>query len=175
MKQMEIRMDIDKAIKNRRSIRKYKEKEFPQSDLDKIMESAMDAPSAGNLQSRRFYIVKDKKIRKAIAKGAYNQNFIIEAPIAVVVCADHRIQTRYRSRGIQLYSIMDCSASIQNMLLTAYSLGLGSCWISAFDEEAVRDILDIPIHLRPVAIVTFGYADEKPDQRHRVNQIEKIL
>jgi nitroreductase len=168
-------MKIDEAIKNRRSIRKYKEEEFPNSDLDKIMESAMDAPSAGNLQSRRFYIIKDKEVRKTIAKGAYNQNFIYEAPIAVVVCADHRIQARYRSRGIQLYSIMDCSASIQNMLLTAYSLGLGSCWISAFDEEAITEILEVPIHLRPVAIVTLGYADEQPDQRHRVNQIEKIV
>lgn len=168
-------MNLDEAIKNRRSIRKYKEENFPESDLDHIMECAMSAPSAGNLQSRRFYIVKDKKVRKVIAKGAYNQNFIIEAPVAIVVCADHRIQSRYSSRGIKLYSIMDCSASIQNMLLTAYSLGLGSCWISAFDEESVRDTLDIPIHLRPVAIVTLGYADEKPDQRHRVNQIEKII
>jgi len=168
-------MNLDEAINNRRSIRKYKEKEFSESDLDHIMESAMSAPSAGNLQSRRFYIIKNKDVRNNLAKGAFNQNFIIEAPVAVVVCADHRIQARYRSRGIQLYSIMDCSASIQNMLLTAYSLGLGSCWISAFDEESVRETLDIPIHLRPVAIVTLGYSDEKPDQRHRVNQIEKII
>ena len=162
-------MELSEAILKRRSVRSYKDKPFSEDALKEILQSAIEAPSAGNLQSRRFFIVKDVEIRKALAKASYDQNFIIEAPVAIVVCVDFRIKKKYGSRGKELYSPMDCAASIQNLMLTACSLGLGTCWVGAFDEDEATEILNLPEHLRPVAIIPVGYANEKPDRRDRLD------
>jgi nitroreductase len=155
-------MELTEAIKKRRSIRKYKRDPIPDETIREVLEAAMDAPSAGNLQSRYFFVVSDQSLRKRLAAAAYDQNFIGQAPIVVVVCTDHRIQTTYGERGIMLYAIMDCAAAIQNMMLCAYSLGLGTCWVGAFNEKEVTKLLNIPSHFRPVAIVPLGYPNESP-------------
>jgi nitroreductase len=155
-------MELTEAIKKRRSIRKYKRDPIPDDSITEVLQAGMDAPSAGNLQARYFYVVRDLALRRYLASAAYDQNFIKQAPVAVVVCADHRIQTTYGERGITLYAIMDCAAAIQNMMLCAYSLGLGSCWVGAFNEKEVTKCLSIPSHLRPVAIVPLGYPNESP-------------
>lgn len=155
-------MELTQAIKKRRSIRKFKRDSIPYESIREALEAAMHAPSAGNLQSRYFYVVSDQTLRKRLAAAAYDQNFIKQAPVVVVVCTDHRIQTTYGERGITLYAIMDCAAAIQNMLLCAYSLGLGSCWVGAFHEQEVTKLLNIPLHLRPVSIVPLGYPNESP-------------
>jgi len=161
-------MDLKEGIRKRRSIRKYTQESVPDEYLREILESALEAPSAGNLQSRYFYVIQDRGLRASLASAALNQAFIGEAPVSVVVCADHKIRAEYGVRGIETYAIMDCAAAIENMLLTACSLGLGSCWVGAFDENAVRRSLSIPAHLRPVAILTLGYAAEFPDRPDRV-------
>ena len=165
-------MDLNEGIRKRRSIRKYTQKPVPDEHLREILESALEAPSAGNLQSRYFYVIQDRGLRVSLASSALNQAFIGEAPVSVVVCADHRIREEYGIRGIDMYAIMDCAAAIENMLLTACSLGLGSCWVGAFDENAVVKTLGIPVHLRPVAIITLGYAAESPHRPARVT-VEK--
>ncbi len=84
-------MDILKAVRERRSIRDFQKKEIPDELLDKLMEALIWAPSAGNLQARKFYFVKNEKMRKMIATAALNQNFIAEAPLVIVGCTDSRI------------------------------------------------------------------------------------
>jgi nitroreductase len=166
-------MELNEGIRKRRSIRKYTNDSISDEHLRQILESALEAPSAGNLQSRYFYVVQDQKLKASLASAALNQAFIGEAPVSVVACADHRIRAEYGVRGIDVYAIMDCAAAIENMLLTACSLGLGSCWVGAFDESAVVKTLGIPAHLRPLAIITFGYASESPDRPDRVS-VEKV-
>ncbi|OYT40722.1 MAG: nitroreductase [Candidatus Altiarchaeales archaeon ex4484_43] len=156
-------MDILDTIKNRRSIRHFSSRNVESDKIDKILEAAKWAPSAGNLQARDFILIKDPKIRDKIATAALNQGFISEAPIVIVVCANmRRSGYRYGHRSESLYCIQDATASIQNMLLMAHSMGLGSCWVGAFDEEKVREILGIPPEVRPVAIIPIGYPDEIP-------------
>jgi len=156
-------MGILDIIKNRRSIRHFSSRDVERDKIDKILEAAKWAPSAGNLQARDFILVKDSKTKDKIATAALNQDFISEAPIVLVVCANKkRSGDRYGRRGESLYCIQDATASIQNMLLMAHSMGLGSCWVGAFDEEKIRGILGIPPEVRPIAIIPVGYPDETP-------------
>lgn len=150
------------AIENRRSIRKFKEKEISESDLKMLLHAAQMAPSAGNLQAREFIIVSAEEGRKNLARAALNQEFIIEASIVVVVCANMtRSEPRYKVRSA-LYAIQDATASVMNILLAAHSIGLGTCWIGAFDEREVSSLLNLPEYVRPIALVPVGYPDEAP-------------
>ena len=92
-------MDILKAVKERRSIRDFQKKKIPDDLIDKLMEALIWAPSAGNLQSRKFYFIKNERIRKMLAQAALNQNFIAEAPLVIVGCTDSRISYKYGERG----------------------------------------------------------------------------
>ncbi len=168
-------MEVLDAIRGRRSIRRFKNAPLPASLVSALEESLVDAPSAGNLQSRRFHFVFRDETRRLIATAAYSQNFIREAPLAVVCCADLEIASRYGARGRSLYCLQDVAASIQNMLLAAYSRGLGGVWVGAFDEKEVSRILNLPDHVRPVAIVPVGYPDENPPPPERLPRERMIF
>lgn len=156
-------MDVLEAIKSRRSIREYKDQDIPKEELDKILESAVQAPSAGNLQPWFFIVVKNPEMRHLLAKAALDQVWMEKAPALVVVCADELTSSRtYGTRGRYLYCIQDTAAAIENMLLAAHALGYGACWVGAFDEASVRRLLKIPYGIRPVAIVTIGKPAESP-------------
>lgn len=161
-------MDVFEAIKGRRSVRRYSGKEISDEDLKAILDAAIHAPSAGNIQPWIFIIVKDADTRKSLAGAAYGQRFIAEAPLAIVVCADERASARgYGSRGRSLYCIQDTAAAIQNILLAAHALGLGSCWVGAFDEDAAREVVKTPREVRPIALIPIGYPAEKPSSTRR--------
>jgi nitroreductase len=162
-------MDILKAVKERRSLRDFQKKDIPDALLDRLAEALIWAPSAGNLQARKFYFVKQPDIKNKIAAAALNQSFIAEAPLVIVGCTDSRISGKYGERGVYLYSIQDVALSIMGMMLVAHENGLGSCWVGAFNEADIRKILDIPNHLRPVSIVPVGYPAKIPYPPPRVS------
>jgi len=167
-------MDLIQAINTRRSIRRYKDKPLEKGLIEQILHAAQMAPSAGNLQARDFVVVTEKKIKERLAEAALDQSFIAEAPAAIVVCANLERSGRiYRARGEELYSIQDASASTMNMLLAAHSLGMGTCWVGAFYEEAVSKILGLPSSIRPIAIIPVGYPAETPRPTPRM-EIEKV-
>ncbi len=167
-------MDVMKAVKERRSIRHFLKKDIPDEIIDKLIEALIWAPSAGNLQSRKFYFVKDAKLKQEIARAAFGQSFIAEAPLTIVACTDNKISKRYGDRGAHLYSIQDVSASIMNLMLVAHELGLGTVWVGAFDEWQVFEILKMPDNLRPVAIVPVGYPARIPSPTPRVSKKEAV-
>ena len=167
-------MNILKVVKERRSIRNFQKKRIPDELIDKLIEALIWAPSAGNLQSRKFYFVKDEKTKKKIAAAALNQNFIAEAPLVIVGCADARIAYKYGERGVYLYSPQDVALSIMGMMLVAHENRLGSCWVGAFRENEVARILNTPKNLRPVAIVPVGYPSKVPSPPSRVSKKEAV-
>jgi nitroreductase len=167
-------MDILRAIKERRSIRDFQKRKIPDEIIDKLIDALIWAPSAGNLQSRKFYFIKDESIKKKIASAALNQYFIAEAPLVIVGCTDSRISSKYGERGIYLYSIQDVAVSIMGMMLVAHENGLGSTWIGAFHEDAVFEVLKMPSNLRPVAIVPVGYPSKVPHPPPRVSKGEAV-
>src|SRR5512143_3997773 len=155
-------MDILKAVKERRSIRDFQKKGIPQEIVNKFMDALIWAPSAGNLQSRKFYFIKDAYLKSEIASAALNQAFIREAPLVIMGCTDSKISSRYGDRGVTLYTIQDVAVSILGMMLVAHENGLGTVWVGAFREGDVVKILNTPRTLRPVAIIPVGYPSKIP-------------
>jgi len=161
-------MDILEVIKGRRSIRAFKNQDIPAEIVEELIDAARWAPSAGNIQPWEFIIVRKPRIKRRLVEAALGQMFIEEAPVVIVVCADEeRSSQGYGVRGKTLYCIQDTAAAMQNIHLTAYSLGLGTCWVGAFREEEARKILKIPRGMRPVAIIPVGYPAEAPTARMR--------
>ena len=156
-------MNFLEIIKTRRSIRRYINKPVEQEKINEILECARFAPSSGNIQNSRFIVVKKEEKRKRIAEACLNQYWIQTAPVLIVVCSDTKqIRRNYEKRGVKLYSIQNTSLAAQNIMLTAHSLNLGTCFISAFNEEAVKRILKIPEEIKIHIVITIGYSDEKP-------------
>jgi nitroreductase len=167
-------MELLEAIKGRRSIRAFKQKDVPEEAVKKLIDAARHAPSAGNIQPWEFVVVKNLEVKRKLARAALNQASVEEAPVIIVVCTNERRSSMgYGSRGRTLYFIQDTAAATQNILLTAYSLGLGTCWIGAFNEDEAKRALNAPEGIRPVAIVPVGYPDETPSHRgiRPLNQI----
>ncbi len=156
-------MEVGEAIEGRRSIRRFQTRRVHKDLIGKILDSARWAPSSGNIQNWQFIVVEDKGKRLQLSEAAAGQSFVAIAPVDIVVCVDNsNMDIFYGKRGVEMYSFQNSAAAIQNMLLTAHSLGLGSCWVGAFEEEAVKRILKIPDEIIPVAIIAIGYPAEKP-------------
>ena len=162
-------METLAAIDQRRSIRKYLDRPVEFEKITTIIDAARKAPSAGNLQDWNFIIVSEKPLIKQIASYAVEQYWIQTAPLAIIVCGlPEKHELYYGLRGKRLYNIQDCAAAMQNMLLAATDLGLGSCWIGAFEEDKIRSLFGIPPDVRPQAIITFGYSDDIPSEKSLV-------
>lgn len=161
-------------IKNRRSTRKFQKKEIPEEIVEKLIEALIWAPSAGNLQSRKFYFVFNQEIKEKLAEAALDQKFITQAPLVMIGCTDSEIQWKYGERGKTLYSVCDVAMSIQNLMLLAQKEGLGTCPVGAFDEKEVSQILNLPENLRPIIIVPVGYPARKPSPPPRVSKQEAV-
>jgi len=167
-------MNVLEAIKGRRSIRAFKSQNVSAETIEKLVDAARWAPSAGNIQPWEFIIVQKPEIKRRLAEAALGETFIEEAPVVIVVCANEdRSSQGYGIRGKTLYCLQDTAAAIQNIHLVAYSFGLGTCWVGAFREEEARKILKIPSGIRPVAIIPVGYPAEVPStpNRRSINQI----
>lgn len=154
----------------RYSCRKFLDKPVPPDFLESILEAARWAPSGGNAQPWRFHLVLDPAVRKSLALAAYGQAFVQEPPVILVVCVlPERSAKRYGERGRSLYCLQDTAAAVQNVLLEATRLGLGSCWVGAFQESAAALALNLPSGERPVAIIPLGYPGEPmPHDRSRL-------
>ena len=161
-------LDVIECIKQRRSIRSFLPKPVPRELVEKILLSATWAPSAGNWQPWRFIVVMREELRKGLEKAASDQDFIAEAPVVIVVCAEPgRAENTYGNRARELYCLQDTAAAIMNLSLAAHAHELGTCWVGDFDESAVRQLLQIGEHFRPIAIVPLGYPNESPNPRWR--------
>lgn len=161
-------MDVFEAIKSRRSVRAFTNEPVSDKEVMKLIDAARWAPSAGNIQSWEFVVVRDPEIKRGLSAAALNQTFIEEAPVVIVVCANQLLSSRgYGSRGVNLYCLQDTAAATQNMLLAAHALGLATCWVGAFQEEEARRVLNIPNSVRSVAIIPVGHPAEKPEAPDR--------
>jgi len=159
-------MSLVDVILNRRSIRRYDQKEIPKDVLDKILEAGRQAPSAVNRQPWHFVVLTDYEIKKELSKGLFNRN-IKNSPVTVVGCASTGLLDRR-------WSIVDTSIALQNMVIAAWAMGVGSCWIGDFKENKVKKLLKIPSKWKVVALVSFGYPAQKPKPR-RKKPLEEIV
>jgi nitroreductase len=163
-------MNIFEAMTTRRSVRKFQKADIDDKMIGVMLYMATQAPSAGNTQEWKFIVVRDKKQKEKLAKAALNQSFVKDAPVVIVVFADlNKISMRFGARGENFYAFLDTGAAIQNVLLSATALGLASCWVSSFDDEIVKTVLEVPETYRPIAIIPVGYAAEAPEAPKRTH------
>ncbi|MDP3990678.1 MAG: nitroreductase family protein [archaeon] len=158
-------VDILDLIKSRRSIRSFIPKSVSWENLMKIVEAGQYAPSCGNLQNWKFIVIQDHSKKEKIVEACYEQYDFLAASAFIIICAElEKAERYYGLRGRRLYSVQNIAAATENMLLEAHSLGLGACWVGAFDEDVVKSILGIPNEVRPQAIIPVGYAAEMPKE-----------
>lgn len=154
-------MEFSEVLAKRRSVRHFNTKlDVPEPAIRLLLEAAVSAPSAGNVQPWRFTVVRSLDAREKLAT-ALRQRWATAAPVVIVVSVDPRpCAARYGDRGEMLYALQDTAAAAQNILLAAVDLGLASCWIGAFDEDLVRDAVGLTRPITPVAVLPVGYSAE---------------
>jgi nitroreductase len=166
-------MDVLEAIRKRRSIRSFTEQLVPDDILHQILEAGTWAPSAGNMQAWEFVIVKDPAARRMLVdttdagntarEGVHTQEWIMQAPVVIVVCYDvKRMTGRYGRKGRTLMTLMDCMLCVENMVLAATHFGLGTCCVVGFSPQRLKELLPIPKEITPLLLVPMGYPDQQP-------------
>ncbi len=161
-------MEFSDVILNRHSIRTFTDQTVEPDKLQKILETANLAPSAGNLQAYEIYVVTDAKKRDGLSCAALAQEYIAVAPVALVFCTHPELtEGRYTERGTRLYTVQDATIACTFAMLAATNIGLGSVWVGTFDEKVVRMIIGAPEGQVPVVILAIGYPGEFPTQHPR--------
>ncbi|MFH0939112.1 MAG: nitroreductase family protein [Planctomycetota bacterium] len=164
-------MNVMEAIRQRYSVRAYQDRDVEPAKLEILFEAARLAPSASNRQEWRFVVVRDKIARKALQVAGNNQEFISKAPVVLACCAE---TDRHVMRcGLTCYPI-DVAIAIDHITLAAVELGLGTCWIGAFDAAAVRRILRIPETVEVVELLTVGYPADQLRSKKRLGLTEIV-
>jgi len=158
-------MDLMQAIRARRSIRSFLDRPVEEEKLLAVLEAGRLAPSARNMQDWRFIVVKDAATRSMLAVAARDQQFVGQAPVVIAACGTSDL---VMTCGQLAYPI-DVAIAVDHMTLAAASLGLGTCWIGAFYEDKVKEILGVPQEIRVVALLPLGYPVEETAPRPRKN------
>lgn len=166
-------MDYKKLVKQRRSIRKYKDKDVSEEKVQKIINYALHAPSSCNTQSWRFVIVRDQSIKDKLSEVQPYCSFIKEAPVTIIAGSDSS-QCNYNPSGL-----LSVAAAVENLLLGIENEGLGACWTYVKDhdepkiEQDVKQILNIPEEIDLIAMIPLGYPDEKPAPK-KVHDFDRV-
>jgi len=151
--------NFQEIIINRRSIRKYTSDAIKQEQIENLLQAAMYAPSANNLQPWHFIVVDERAMLDKIVAVHPYAAMLKEAPLAIVVCADENIEKT------EAYWVQDCSAATQNIMLSAYGMGLGSVWLGVHPRkdrvEAIKTLFDLPINIHPLSIIAIGHPNEE--------------
>ncbi|MFP4079022.1 MAG: nitroreductase family protein [Ectothiorhodospira sp.] len=157
------------TVRHRHSIRRYQaDMPVEPEKLHAILETAVAAPSAGDLQSYRIVCVSDPALRQQLTEAADGQAFVAQAPVTLVFCTDsERSGQQYGQRGRELFALQDATIAAAYAQLAAVAAGMGSTWVGFFDEQAVMRALDLAEGLRPVALLCIGYPAELPEESHR--------
>jgi 5,6-dimethylbenzimidazole synthase len=186
-------LELFEAIRGRRSCRKFSPEPIAEPDLNLILEAGTWAPSAANNQPWEFLVFSSAAIKQKILEEAqarkqelfeksgwkwldrYQVGFLLEAPIILAVVGNPKksgADLFLEGRG-DSYA-QGCAAAVQNMLLAAHALGLGSLWFTLFDKQALRDILEIEADRDPVALICLGKAAAEPLKTPRVAVRDKV-
>ena len=197
-------MELKQAIFDRRSIRRYEEKEVPAELVTELLEAARVAPSSANCQPWRFVVVRSEEKRNALREGTVR--FAADAPLVIACCVDLnsfrdigalgremyangmydgvdnttkvydefvRTEAPLTESALKSYLMFNSGFAMENLCLRAHDLGLGTCIVAMFNQQVVREILEIPENLVVTSLITVGYPaqDPKPRPRHTLEEI----
>ena len=152
-------MDYFETIAARYSVRGYKADPVPDELLDKVLEAARRAPTAANRQPFRLVVIPTKGREEELAR-VYGRRWFMQAPLVIAVVAVPG--EAWRRMDDKPYDEVDATIAMDHLILAATALGLGTCWIAAFDPDAARDVLGLPDDVEPVAFTPLGWPDKSP-------------
>lgn len=168
-------MEFDEVLIQRSSIRSFKNKSVNDEITNKIIQSTISAPSAGNLQAYKIYIIENKELILQLTSASLNQEAISESSLVFVFCAlPDESGAKYGDRGKKLYSLQDATIAATYCQLAVTNLELASVWIGAFVDKEVKKVLNLPDNETPVAIIPIGYPNEIPYPSDR-KTIDKVI
>ena len=160
-------MDVVETILTRRSIRKYKKTNIPNQKIKKLLEVAMSAPSARNTQSWQYIIIKNRDKLNEITNFHPYSDMLKEANLAILICGDKKLEVH------DGYLVQNCSASTENILIAAHSLGLGAVWLGIYPRKErirkIKEIFKIPDYILPISLISIGYPAEKKSKENRLD------
>lgn len=149
---------MNDLFSRRKSFRNFKDQAVEPDKIDEILKAADSAPSAGNLKARKIIVVREKEIREKLSEAAFGQESILKAPIVLVFAALPKVsEKKYASRGENLYSVQDATLAAGFAWLEAVDLGLSGVWVGGFEEDEVREIINLGKDEKPVAMMPIGY------------------
>lgn len=166
-------METFECICSRRTCKEFEDKGLEREKLGKILEAARHAPSPGNIQSWEFIVVEDPEKKERLSEMVSDPR-MEKAPATIVVCSNHeKVAREFGEKGLDLYSIQETSACIQNILLETHNQDLGAYWTGNFDEDEMRDLLKLPHKVRPLAAIAVGYPKklEKPEKKYKITEL----
>ncbi len=151
-------MELEKVINERYSVRKFSEQEILQSDLNKILEAGRIAPTACNFQPQRIFVIKSKEAKEKL-KSICRMTF--DAPVILLSCAD--MTKSWKNKREEGYDSAEMDVSIvgTQMMLEAWNLGIGSCWVRAFNSNDVKEVLELPENIKPIFLMPIGYMTDE--------------
>lgn len=167
-------MNVKEAIENRRSIRKYKPEPLEAGVVQELLEAARRAPSGNNSQPWRFIVVEDPEARKALSQVCHEQRWMAQAPVHIAVCADLAARPESvgpfdeETPGMDAKRVIrDTAIAVDHLMLRATELGLGTCWIGWYTQEAIKPLLGVPEQAFVLGVIVVGRPDEDPRPRPR--------
>lgn len=161
-------MNFDELVSARRSVRSFTGRDVSEDEIYKLLGAAVSAPNACNYQSWHFYVVRGRELIGGFVPAVYRGEWFRSAAVVFVVCADaEALSERFGVRGRDLFALQDTACAADHLMLMAAELGLGSCFVGAFDEGECRKYLDIPEGRRPVALIPVGHPAEELPKRER--------
>lgn len=171
-------MNVKEAINSRKSIRKYQDKQISEEIINELLDAARKAPSAKNVQSHKYFIVKDKETKdKLIEHKVFKRSFVNDAPLVIICCAD---PSQY-PESIDIdesplnYAYIDLSIAASFLVLRATELGLGTVFVAWIYRDKIKEILNIPKNYIIPFVIPVGYPAEDPSPKPRKNLNEIIL
>ena len=165
-------MDIFSVIRNRFSVRNFKNEPVPKEMIMEIMEMVRQAPSAVNYQPWHFIIVTQKQNLEMLAR-AYPRPWFLSAPVVIAACINHR-ESWKRVRDNKDYGDVDVAIAVDHLTLAATAKGLGTCWVCNFDLQLCKSTLNLPDFIEPLALIPMGYPIPEPPEKKR-KQLEEII
>lgn len=161
-------MEFFETVHARQSVRAYQSKPIEPKQLEVILSTANQSPSAGNVQGYEILVVRDAPTIQALANACFNQGFIAQAPLVLVFAADPaRSGAKYGVAGERLFCVQDATIATAYAQLAATAMGLATCWIGAFKEEDIAKLLGLRAGLRPIALLPVGWPAETPSRTTR--------
>jgi len=157
-------MDVMPEILQRRSVRSFTADPVEKDQLERILEAGRLAPSAKNRQEWRFVVIQKKDVRERVKEAAFGQEFVGDAPVVIAVCTTN---VDYRMPNGQLSYPVDLAFAASHILLQAVHEGLGTCCVTTFDEQELKELLTVPFSMRVLMLLLIGHAQDMPDQTSR--------